>query len=398
MNMSLLRGGTGCAWTVLVLLALNAFDVRAQAPDRPIPPPLQKGGSGPQGAAPEYLVGAYYFSGWWPESPNRYVINDHDWRPDYPERAPLLGFYNTQQCMGYEIQIAAGYGVDFFQFLWYPPEADPKSKRKAKLSDPGQRLNDGLRYYLGSPRRHDVRFTVEYVNHPPFNISDVEWPEACRIWAKYMAEPTYLRINRKAVFKIHGLEHFYRQCGGNIGKVADRLAQLRDAANQAGAGSLLIGAGVTSGDKVGMSAAEPFDWLTTYMDMPPVKAQAEPYPYNQLIDFAADSWKKHVEKYKKTYVPYVPAGWDPRPWGDKRPPFKAPTREEWRAALDRTKTAMDNDPQLTMPTGHEKRQKMLLIYAWNEFGEGGIVAPTRGDQYMKLEVIREVFAPSPTAQ
>jgi hypothetical protein len=34
---------------------------------------------------------------------------------------------------------------------------------------------------------------------------------------------------------------------------------------------------------------------------------------------------------------------------------------------------------------------MLLIYAWNEFGEGGIVAPTRGDKQVKLEVIREVF-------
>jgi hypothetical protein len=32
-----------------------------------------------------------------------------------------------------------------------------------------------------------------------------------------------------------------------------------------------------------------------------------------------------------------------------------------------------------------------LIYAWNEFGEGGIVAPTRGDGYMKLETIRGVL-------
>jgi hypothetical protein len=38
------------------------------------------------------------------------------------------------------------------------------------------------------------------------------------------------------------------------------------------------------------------------------------------------------------------------------------------------------------------RQKAFLIYAWNEYGEGGIVAPTRGEGYMKLEAIREVFA------
>jgi hypothetical protein len=34
---------------------------------------------------------------------------------------------------------------------------------------------------------------------------------------------------------------------------------------------------------------------------------------------------------------------------------------------------------------------MLLIYAWNEFGEGGIVAPTRGENGMKLEAVRNVF-------
>ena len=34
---------------------------------------------------------------------------------------------------------------------------------------------------------------------------------------------------------------------------------------------------------------------------------------------------------------------------------------------------------------------MLLIYAWNEFGEGGIMAPTQGEKEMKPEAVREVF-------
>ena len=41
------------------------------------------------------------------------------------------------------------------------------------------------------------------------------------------------------------------------------------------------------------------------------------------------------------------------------------------------------------------RQKAFTIYAWNEFGEGGIVAPTRGDGYMKLESIGTVFGREP---
>jgi hypothetical protein len=37
-------------------------------------------------------------------------------------------------------------------------------------------------------------------------------------------------------------------------------------------------------------------------------------------------------------------------------------------------------------------QPVFTIYAWNEFGEGGIVAPTRGEDFMKLEAIRGVFS------
>ena len=44
-----------------------------------------------------------------------------------------------------------------------------------------------------------------------------------------------------------------------------------------------------------------------------------------------------------------------------------------------------------MRPGVGPRQKMLLIYAWNEFGEGGIVAPTRGEGMTKLSAIAEVF-------
>lgn len=38
---------------------------------------------------------------------------------------------------------------------------------------------------------------------------------------------------------------------------------------------------------------------------------------------------------------------------------------------------------------------MLLIYAWNEFGGGGIVAPTKREKGMKSEVIASVFGGAP---
>ena len=340
-------------------------------------------------AAPsEYLVGIYYFSGWSRQSPDRWVIDGKDWRKEWPGRVPLLGEYNEQKTMDREIAAAADHGVHFFQILWYPAGRTPKEWS----TDP---LNAGFRQFLASTNRHRMKFTLEYVNHPPFDLkADDEWASACREWTTAMKDPAYLSVGGRPVFKIHGLHHFLNQNGGDLNRVAERIRILRDIAREAGLPDPLVGAGVmaSGADKIA-EAAGPYDFLTTYMDMPGLPKVEKPYAYPLLLAYAEKAWKDYAERSSRPYVPYLPSGWDPRPWKDPRPSFDLPTREEWRSALQKIKQALDNNPNLGLRASPTQRQKMLLIYAWNEFGEGGIVAPTRGDGRMKLEAIRQVFGP-----
>jgi hypothetical protein len=46
---------------------------------------------------------------------------------------------------------------------------------------------------------------------------------------------------------------------------------------------------------------------------------------------------------------------------------------------------------LGLPKKDGTTQKAFTIYAWNEFGEGGIVAPTKGSGTMMLEAIKKVL-------
>jgi hypothetical protein len=46
---------------------------------------------------------------------------------------------------------------------------------------------------------------------------------------------------------------------------------------------------------------------------------------------------------------------------------------------------------LGLPLPGGGRQGAFTIYAWNEFGEGVIAAPTCGEQSMKLDAILAVF-------
>jgi hypothetical protein len=335
---------------------------------------------------PEYLVGVYYFSGWWREQPNKYFTAGGDWRTNYPGRVALLGEYNEQATMDREIAAAATNGVRFFQMLWY-------YQGNAKSGQPHQeKLNEGLRLFLASPNNRQMKFTLEFVNHPPFGIeADSAWESACAGWCDVMKHPSYLRLGGRPVFKVHGADYFFNQNGRDPARVAQRIETLRRIARGAGLPGLLIGGGVMAGAVDIGPAVAPYDFLTTYMDMPNLPPRDKPYPYADLLKFAEAGWDRYARQSPKPYVPYVPSGWDPRPWKDPRPAFELPDREQWLTALRHAKSALDSAPNLGLCLDPGKRQKMLLIYAWNEFGEGGMVAPTRADGDMKLRAIASVF-------
>jgi hypothetical protein len=228
---------------------------------------------------------------------------------------------------------------------------------------------------------------VEYVNHPPCNkVTDDDWKFWCKEWVAAMKHPGYLQIGGRPVFKVHGLRFFNEACGNDLDKVASRIKFLRGLCKDSGLADPLVGAS-SFGDK-GM---ENFDFNQHYMLIPPKLSAKEVYPFSKLIDYAEGIWGHYTKTHKEHYVPCLPAGWDPRPWGYESPSFKFPTSEEWVEALTRVNQALNSNEKLGIPT-KGGRQKIFVIYAWNEFGEGGIIAPTKGEKNMKLEGIKKVFA------
>jgi hypothetical protein len=237
-----------------------------------------------------------------------------------------------------------------------------------------------------------MKFMIEYCNHRPFGISRGErWRACVDYWVRCMQHPSYLKVGGRPVFKIHGSGAFLQQCGGDPAQAKKFLDELRAVARAAGLGELLIGGGA-----VGPAPIEPghwlvplFDFTNEYMNVPPLPRRDQPYSFETLAEFGCQ-WRRGHRHDAIPSVPYVAAGWDPRPWGDPRPSFQLPNRDEWKSALDGVKADLGNG-KFGFPLPDGSLQAAFTIYAWNEYGEGGMVAPTVGDQYMKLELIREVF-------
>lgn len=354
------------AGVALMLLSLSGAWARAAEPQR------------------DALIGVNYFAGWWETKPNKWQGPDgSDWRTKYADRVPLLGEYNVQSTMDREIAAAAEFGVDFFQILWYAAD------KKVRDTD---HINVAVEQFMNSPQSHRLKFVVEYCNHRPFGITDpARWKECVDFWVKCMQHPSYLRVDGRPVFKIHGSGAFLEQCGNDPARAKKFLDELRQAARAAGLGNPLIGAGAVGPSRIGPEhwVTPLFDYTNEYMNVPDLPALEQDYPFEKLTEFQA-RWRAGHTDDAIPSVPYLGAGWNPRPWGDPRPSFRLPDRQQWTAALQSLKADLQQG-KLGFPGANGSVRPAVTIYCWNEFGEGGIIAPTRGEQYMKLEVIRQIF-------
>jgi hypothetical protein len=347
----------------------------------------------------DILVGVNYFAGWWKELPNKWHgqgwrADAPDWRPENPERVPVLGEYNDQATMDREIQAAASHGVDFFCILYYFPMPGSPEEKYAP------RLNRGLETFMASKHSRKMKFCIEYCNAPSFSARDEkEWAYCVKTWVAAMKHPSYLRVDGQLVFKVHGVTQFLKTHDNDLDLCRKRLDTLRDAVRAAGLGEMIIGVGISGqtpplGKK--WPPAEISDFTGTYMCVPKVEPREKDYPYSMVAKLRESALENRVSD-PIPWMPYVAAGWNPRPWAHPkgadhhRTFFTFPARAEFTAELKAMKEALSMNPSLGLPKQDGTQQKVFTIYAWNEFGEGGIVAPTKGRDYMMLECIKDVF-------
>jgi len=237
-----------------------------------------------------------------------------------------------------------------------------------------------------------MSFYIEFCNHPPYEVStEQQWQECLDEWVEYFKHPSYMKVGNRLVFKIWSAWYFTVQ-NGDIETCAKRIESLRKACRDATGYEMIIGGGDNALGRIEKSSdyAKLFDFTCTYMDVPSHKQIEQDYPYEMLADLGRAARQSHSRDVIP-YMPYMPGGWCPRPWPSHRPYYKQPTRQQWSAELKRMKQDLLLLPNFGLPLPDGSVQRAFTCYAWNEFGEGGFIAPTKGDGYMKLECIREVF-------
>ena len=330
----------------------------------------------------DVMVGAYYFDGW--AGKNRHADNPNEpWAKNAPshltrrmveefaDREPVWGWRDDDlEIMERQIDLAADNGIEFFLFCWYWRDNGGPINPAAieNLS-----LHNSLNLYMKAKNKHRIKFSFLVANHAGSEIKGAEnWAKAAAYWMPYFKDPQWVTVDGKplvVIFSSRGIDN-------------EGLARMQSGATEAGLPGLAIAGCGNTQDKN-------FTHRTHYNIVPGYSAGSEEHDYSELVEAHKQQWKGTEQQ---PYIPTLTVGWDKRPWEDNTGRnqrqgwyFTNRTRSAVRQYLSDAITWMDDHPTETT------KERIVLIYAWNELGEGGYLVPTKGDPKAKyLKVIRKV--------
>ena len=314
------------------------------------------------------LLGAYYFDGW--NKGSNHISGKLKNR--YQDREPVWGWVtSTQPIVDAQIKAAADAGIGFFSFDWY--------FRNGSDNYP---LNHALSLYLSSPERKKLQFCLMVANHNPYFVKPDNWEDVSEIWLKLFKQKGYLKVDGKPLLIFFETSSLVKEFG-SAASVREAFARLKKASLKAGMKGVAIAACVyDGGSSISEAEACGFDILTgyNYHSNGLLKGQ-EVTPIDSMHTAEVSVWNGINRKSDLPYIPCITLNWDPRPWRPDTvivPRFAGYSRSSVYKSVRAAQAWINENKQQT------PKERMAIMYAWNENGEGGWLTPskTAGDSLL----------------
>lgn len=265
-----------------------------------------------------------------------------------------------------EMRLANEAGIDYWAFMFYGRESPMGRTLKQYLRSSAQGPKFALVTQVGRLLTADAAGIANdlqsLVNHPRYLKASDGRP----LVFMYVANP---KLSAETV-----LPAFKRLIANATvaGSAAPRFVVMSFSADQAR--SIAAAAGAND--------------ISTYASHGSARGGA----YRELATGAEKLWDRQ-SRTGANVVPIIMSGWDPRPRIENptgfdggypgRAYYAAPNPEELSTHLDRG---------IKWARSHADGPCAVIIYAWNEYDEGGWIAPTLKDGSTRLEAVRRAVA------
>ena len=317
----------------------------------------------------DFDVGMYYFPGW--ATYRQWAVLD-----EFPERRPILGYYREgdPEVADWQIKWMLEHGVTFIVYDWY-------------WSAGGRQLEHGIHKAFFNARYHDkIKFCLLWANHnAPGTSSAEDMVNVTNYWLdNYFLRPDYFKIDGKPVVVIFSPNRFTEDMGvEGVKKAFDKSREMAKAKGLPGI--YFVSCSVPNPSQLKQLEQEGYDALSGY-NYPGAGDKGQwVAPYDWMVTGYKDIWNAIAGQTALPYFPVAEPGWDSRPWHGPGARIRTgKTPEKFKQMLLNAREFLE-----------KRTPKVILIEAWNEFGEGDYTEPHQEFGFGHLDAIREVFTNAP---
>jgi hypothetical protein len=312
----------------------------------------------------------------------------------YQPKLPLWGYERDDDPRVYErwINAATTHGVNTFIFDWYWFDGQPFLENALDSGFLQAKNNRNMQFYV-MWANHDVKRNYWNV-HRYGNDTTRLWAGAVdekdfhalvqRVIRQYFKQPNYYKIAGQPVFSIFSLSNFLKGLNGLAGG-KKALDYFREATRKAGFPGLHVQliangqpdtASLRNIRELGINSVTQYNWGGPH---------AEDY-----LAWAAQSTVRSARWSDSLHnIPFFPnasIGWDDTP----RFPQKGRqdvvhynnTPQTFAYYLQKAKEYAD---------AHPAQPKLITVFSWNEWIEGGYLLPDAKDGFGYLQAVRQVM-------
>lgn len=316
----------------------------------------------------EIQVGAYYFDGWTGKTmhiKDKLVDN-------FQERKPVWGWQTSNsKAIEEQIDMAADAGISFFSFCWY----FGRNKANDRIVDNDPK-NNALKLYLKSSNRDKLGFNLMVSNHQGYIFKESDWKNLCRYWISIFKSPGYVKVENRPLITFFSIASL-KQTFGTVDKVKKAFHELNEMAKAEGLNGVVIAGNATTPDGVALADSCGIDILTAYNyhnDGLRNRSNREILPIDSMRVKENLTWTRMAKGRQNAYIPVVTLNWDKRPFEQpsvrRSPRFEGYSGKSVEQSVYAVKRWVRDNP------GNVTKEKIVMIYAWNEYGEGAWLTPS----------------------
>jgi hypothetical protein len=292
----------------------------------------------------------------------------------YPERTPLLGFYDegSPETADWEIKWKVEHGISFELYCWFRP----RGNEGLPIKDPylGQALHDG---YFNARYSHAMSFAIMWETYSSFASDAADFENnIVPFWIEYyFKDPRYLKIDNKPVVSIYSLSHLIDQFGTQAA-VQTELAYLRSAVRAAGFADVIILTPTNATDSGTLSNLKSAGFDAIYS-----------YSFGGVgsrIGLQQGTMTAQKNTGAIDLMATLSMGRDDTAWRG--------TSGYWTSVSEFNTLAQwaKNAFIPSLPAGSVGK-KLVMLDNWNEYGEGHFLMPTGLNGFGYLDSLRGTF-------